>query len=143
MFVFFLVLAILGLILLVIGAAWLLAGGGQTTRTSGRAAGAEVMGGIGDAGEGTPGAGKSFFVGKGVKVSRSVEISYADLKRLMRDGQWRAALPYLLAMAGLFGLIVFGVLALWLTLDDKLVATLIAGVVLFTMGRIAWNICRA
>jgi hypothetical protein len=46
-------------------------------------------------------------------------------------------------MAGLFGLIVFGILALWFKMDDKLVATLITGVVLFTMARIGWNISRA
>ena len=144
MFVFFLVLAILSLILLIIGTIWLLAGGGQTTRRSGRDVGAELMGGIGgEDDEGVPVAEKSVFVGKGVQVSRSVEISYAEIKQLVRDRQWRAALPFLLAMTGLFGLIVFGVLALWFKMDDKLVATLITGVVLFTMARIGWNISRA
>ena len=144
MFVFFLVLAILSLILLIIGTIWLLAGGGQTTRRSGRDVGAELMGGIGgEDDEGVPVVEKSVFVGKGVQVSRSVEISYAEIKQLIRDRQWRAALPFLLAMTGLFGLIVFGVLALWFKMDDKLVATLITGVVLFTMARIGWNISRA
>jgi hypothetical protein len=144
MFVFFLVLAILSLILLVIGTIWLLAGRGQTTRRSGRDVGAELMGSIGsEDGEGVPVAEKSVFVGKGVQVSRSVEIPYAEIKQLISDRQWRAALPVLLAMAGLFGLIVFGVLALWFRMDDKLVATLITGVVLFTMARIGWNISRA
>lgn len=53
------------------------------------------------------------------------------------------AIASLLVLAGMFGLIVFGVLALWLKLDDKLVATLIAAVVLFTMGRIALGFVRA
>ena len=47
---------------------------------------------------------------------------------------WRGVLPALLVMVGLFGLIVFGVLALWVKMDDKLVATVIAAVVLFTMA---------
>jgi hypothetical protein len=144
MFVFFLVLAVLSLILLVIGAIWLLAGGGQTARRSGHDVGAAVMGGIGgEDDEGVSVAETSVFVGKGVQLSRSVEISYADLKQLIRDRRWRAALPFLLAMTGLFGLIVFGVLAFWFGMDDKLVATVIAGVVLFTMARIGWNIYRA
>jgi hypothetical protein len=46
-------------------------------------------------------------------------------------------------MAGLFGIIVFGVLALWVALDDKLIATAIAAVVLFTMARIAINFVRS
>ena len=61
----------------------------------------------------------------------------------MRDRQWRGALPALRAMVGLFGLIVFGVLALWVKMDDKLIATVIAAVVLFTMGRIGWSFLRA
>lgn len=144
MFVLFLVLAILCLIPLVVGTVWMLAGRGQTTRRSGSDVGAEIMGGIGgDDDEGVPVAEKSFFVGKSIRVSRSAEISYVEIKQLVRDRQWRSALPFLLAMIGLFGLIVFGVLALWFKLEDKLVATLIAGVVLFTMARIGWNIYRA
>jgi hypothetical protein len=144
MFVFFLVLAILSLILLVVGTIWLLAGGGQTTRRSGPDVGAELMGGIGDENdEGIPVAETSIFVGKGIQLSRSVEISYTEIKQLVRDRQWRAALPFLLAMTGMFGLLDFGALALWFRMNDKLVATLIAGVVLFTMARIGWNISRA
>jgi hypothetical protein len=144
MFVFFLVLAILSLILLVVGTIWLLAGGGQTTRRSGPDVGAELLGGIGgEDDEGIPVAETSIFVGKGIQVSRSVEISYTEIKQLVRDRQWRAALPFLLAMTGMFGLLDCGALALWFRMDDKLVATLIAGVVLFTMARIGWNISRA
>ena len=46
------------------------------------------------------------------------------------------ALPFLLAMTGMFGLLDFGVLAVWFRMDDKLVAALIAGVVLFIIARI-------
>jgi hypothetical protein len=144
MFVFFLLLAILSLIPLIFGAVWTLAGRGQTTRRSGRDVGAEIMNGIGDDGdEGKPLVEKSFFVGRSIQVSRSAEISYVEIKQLVRDRQWREALPFLLAMIGMFGFIVFGVLALWYKLEDKLVATVIAGVVLFTMARIGWNIYRA
>ena len=58
-------------------------------------------------------------------------------------GSGDGALPALLAMGGLFGLIVFGVLALWVKMDDKLIATVIAAVVLFTMARIGWSFFRA
>ena len=70
---------------------------------------------------------KSVFAGTGVQVTRDVDVSFGDIKGMLRDRQWRGALPGLLAMAGLFGLIVFGVLALWVKMDDKLVATVIAG----------------
>jgi hypothetical protein len=76
-------------------------------------------------------------------VTRDVDVSFGDIKGMMRDRQWRGALPAVLAMIGLFGLVVFGFLALWVKMDDKLIATVIAAVVLFTMGRIAWSFFRA
>jgi len=39
--------------------------------------------------------------------------------------------------------LMFGVLALWVKMDDKLIATVIAVVVLFAMGRIGWSFFRA
>jgi hypothetical protein len=86
---------------------------------------------------------KSVFVGTGAKVTRDVDVSFGDIKGMMRDRRWRGALPALLVIGGLFGLIVFGVLALWVKMDDKLIATVIAAVVLFTMARIGWSFFRA
>jgi hypothetical protein len=154
MFVLLLALTILSLIVLIVGFIWLLASRGQTTRRSGPDVGAEIMTGMGDGvdGDGDGGVGgdeaiplveKSVFAGTGVKVTRDVDVSFGDIKGGMRDRQWRAALPALLAMAGLFGLLVFGVLALWVKMDDKLIATVIAAVVLFTMARIGWSFLRA
>ena len=37
----------------------------------------------------------------------------------------------------------FGVLPLWLKMDDRLIATVIAAVVFFTMARIGWSFFRA
>ena len=145
MFVLFLALAILSLIALIVGFVWLLASRGRTTRRSGRDVGAEIMTGMGedDDDDAIPLVEKSVFVGTGAQVTRDVDVSFGDIKGLIRDRQWRGALPALLAMVGLFGLIVFGVLALWVKMDDKLIATVIAAVVLFTMGRIGWSFLRA
>ena len=149
MFVLLLALTVLSLIVLIVGFIWLLAAHGRTTRRSGRDVGAEIMTGVGDGVDGgdddeaIPLVEKSVFAGTGVQVTRDVDVSFGDIKGMMRDRQWRGALPALLAMAGLFGLIVFGVLALWVKMDDKLIATVIAAVVLFTMGRIGWSFLRA
>ncbi len=147
---FFLALAIVGLLLLIVGFVLLMTSRGQTTRRSGRDVGAEIMGGMGENYEEEDDDGvtlaekeKAVFVGTGVAVTREVEMSYAEVKQLIRDGQWRAALPPLLVIVGMFGFVVFGVVALWLALDDKLVATLIAAVVLFTMGKIGLGFIRA
>ena len=37
----------------------------------------------------------------------------------------------------------FGVLAIWVKMDDKPIATVIAAVVLFTMARMGWSFLRA
>ena len=144
MFILFLALAVLSLIVLIVGFIWLLTAHGRTTRRSGPDVGAEIMTGLGDGDEDAiPLVEKSVFVGTGAQVTRDADVSFGDIKGMLRDRQWRAALPALLAMAGLFGLIVFGVLALWVKMDDKLIATVIAAVVLFTMGRIGWSFLRA
>ena len=146
MFVLFLALTILSLIVLIVGFIWLLTAHGQTTRRSGPDVGAEIMTGMGDGvddDEAIPLVEKSVFVGTGAQVTRDVDVSFGDIKGMLRDRQWRGVLPVLLAMGGLFGLIVFGVLALWLKMDDKLIATVIAVLVLFTMARIGWSFLRA
>ena len=144
MFVPFLVLTILSLIILIVGFIWLLTAQGQTTRRSGRDVGAEIMAGMGNEDEeDIPLIEKSVFVGTGVKVERDIDVSYADIKQQMKDRQWGAALPALLVMIGLFGLVIFGVLALWLKMDDKVIATVLVAVVLFTMARIGWSFIRA
>jgi len=145
-FTIFLILAVASLIVLIVGFILLMTSRGETTRRSGREVGAEIMGSLGEEeteGVSIPVLEKSVFVGTGVSVTRETEMSYAEVKQLIRDRQWRAALPPLLVIAGMFGLIVFGVVALWLKMDDKLIATLIAAVVLFTMGRIALGFIRA
>ncbi len=144
MFVPFLVLTILSLIILIVGFIWLLTAQGQTTRRSGRDVGAEIMAGMGNEDEeDIPLIEKSVFVGTGVKVERDIDVSYADIKQQMKDRQWGAALPALLVMIGLFGLVIFGVLALWLKMDDKVIATAIVAIVFFTMARIGWSFIRA
>jgi hypothetical protein len=149
MFELFLALTILSLIVLIVGFIWLLTSRGRTIRRSGPDVGAEIMTGMGDEGvdgdadEAIPLIEKSVFVGTGVKVTRDADVSFGDIKGMLRDRQWRGALPALLVMAGLFGLVVFGVLALWVKMDDKLIATVIAAVVLFTMARIGWSFLRA
>jgi hypothetical protein len=94
--------------------------------------GAEIMAGMGEEvdEEAIPLVEKSVFAGTGAQVTRDVDVSVGELRGMLRDRHWRAALPALLAIGGLFGLVVFGALALWVTMDDKLIAAAIAAVVL-------------
>jgi hypothetical protein len=146
MFVLFLALTILSLIVLIVGFIWLLVSRGRTTRRSGPDVGAEIMNGMGNEIDDEvviPVFEKSVFAGTGAQVTRDVDVSFGDIKGMLRDRQGRGALPALLVMGGLFGLVIFGVLALWVKMDDKLIATAIAAVVLVTMARIGWSFLRA
>ena len=122
-------------------------GGSRQAARRDDAAGAEVgvdiMGGL-DAGEGAGGnlLEQPVFKGKAAAVEREASISYVEVKRRLRAGD-RAALPPLLAMVGLFGFLVFGALALWAGMEDKVIGGLIAVAVLVTMARIGWDISRA
>jgi hypothetical protein len=146
MFPLFLALAILSLLAVIAGGAWILAGRGHTQKRSGPEVGAEIMSATMSATEDEGGmtlAEGTVFAGKAVAVSVEAEISYAEIKGYLRAGQIYAVLPVLIAMAGLLGLLVFGALALWLKLDSKWLGAAIAGVVLFTVGRIVVAFIRA
>ncbi len=144
MFTFFLTLTIISGIALIVGFVWWLTASGTTTRRGGPIAGTRI------AGRRATNQGevratfleKPAFAGEGIGVEREAEVSGADLKRMLRQHQWRAALPPLLTIVGMGGLIVFGALALWLRLDNKLVATVIVAVAWFTMARIAVDFVR-
>lgn len=141
MFVLFLALAGLSAVAMISGFAWWLMTSGQTRRRSGSEVGAEIMGGrASDEGkalvEGT------FFKGMGVAVSRGAEVSFTEIKQMVRARR-PEAIPILLAAVGLLCLVLFGVVALWFGLDDKLVGTFFLLVVLYTIGRIVVSFARA
>lgn len=85
---------------------------------------------------------KSAFKGTGVSVQREAAISFAEVKQLIRSGD-RRAIPPILAMGGLFCFIVFGVLTLFVALDDKVIGAIIAIPALYTMARIARDFVKA
>ena len=83
---------------MIVGFIWLLVSRGQTTRRSGPDVGAEIMTGMGDDVDGVddeaiPLVEKSVFVGTGAQVTRDVDVSFGDIKGMIRDRQWRGALP--------------------------------------------------
>ena len=48
---------------------------------------------------------------------------FPTIKRMMRERQWRAASPLLLAVGGFLGVLLFGSLLLLVIMDDKLLGT--------------------
>ncbi len=149
MFILFLALAILGVLALAAGLAWLLIGSGQTRRRSGREAGAEVMGAVMEADEEeTDGvsiliAGGQVFRGTGTIVEKEAEVGYGQLKADLRQKRWREALPPLLIMAGMTVFCLFGSLALFVRWEEKLIGALLAAVIWYTLARIWIGFARA
>jgi hypothetical protein len=84
-----------------------------------------------------------FFIGKGVAVDREANLSYAEIKQRLMAGQWLLMLPVLLAVGGLLGLFLFGSVAAWLGIEDKLVAGAVVVVAFYALFRIISNFVHA
>ena len=136
MFLFLLALTALSAGLMITGIVWTLMASGQMHRRDDADGRAEIIAErMADPDKGVNLAQRTAFKGKAVSVGGEVEISFADLKRLIRSGQWRAAMPIWLALGGMFGLLVFGSLALLLGVDNKLIGLIAVGVVLYALVR--------
>lgn len=141
--ILFLVLAAVSLVVLVIGTVWFLVSHGTTRRRSGEDVGAEIMAGQMEDDEDGYTIQTTAFKGKGAMVEREASISLAEIKEMVRSGQGRQVLPALLALGGLAGLLLFGVVAFALLIGDPLIGILGLAVVLFTLARIVINFARA
>lgn len=136
-------LTVLSGLTLIVGSAWGLVTGGRTTRDSGEELGAEIFDEqLGDEKEITVYQ-KSAFRGKAGSVQRETSLSFAEIKRELKRGQWRKALPFLLAIGGFLGLLLFGSLVLLVAMEDKLIGSLIAAVTLFTVLRVLIRMVQA
>jgi hypothetical protein len=136
--------AALSLIAIVAGSIWMLVSAAQTHRRWGPDVGAEIMAGPTSGDEGRFQVAESgVFKGNGVEVKREATISFADVKRQIASGQWQAALPALVTMAGFFGLVLFGGLGAVLVSEDKRIGALVALVALYALIRMAVNMVRS
>lgn len=144
MLILFLILTGLSLVALVAGTAWTLLQQGETRRRSGPDAGAEILAdSMDDDEEGIVIGQGTAFKGKAVQVEREASISLADVKQQIRAGQWRESLPVLLVVGGFVGLLLFGALAAWLAIDNKLVGGVIALVAISALVRMVAALVRA
>jgi hypothetical protein len=145
MLILFLILTGLSLVALVAGTALMLVRQGETRRRSGQEVGAEIMaeGMVDDDEEGAVVGQRTAFKGKAITVEREASISLADVKQQIGAGQWRQNLPALLVVGGFAGLLLFGALAVWLAIDNKLVGGLIAIVAVYALVRMVLSFARA
>jgi hypothetical protein len=76
-------------------------------------------------------------------VEGEASVSFVEIKDSIVSGNWRQALPVLLATGGMIGLMIFGSLTLFLLLEDKLIGGVILLVAAYTVIRLLINIARA
>lgn len=69
--------------------------------------------------------------------------SLGDLKGLVRAGDWHRALPAILAIGGLLGLLLFSSLAAVVGLEEPLWGVAALLVTCYVIARTLWNIARA
>lgn len=136
-------LAGLSILLLLTGFVWVLLQSGKTTRRRGADVGRELMADRVEEHDETTLVQKSAFRGQAASARSEASIRFVDIKNQIKRGQWNDALPALLAISGILGLLLFGSLALFVALDDKLVGGLIAIVGVFSTLRVIVGMARA
>jgi hypothetical protein len=144
MLIVLLILTGLSVVALIVGFAWTLMISGENRRRSGPDVGAEIMAEqmMDDDGAQTV-AQQTYFAGKATEMEREASISFAEIKEQVRSGRLQDVLPVLLALGGLFGLLLFGSLAAWVGLENKLVAGVIVVVAFYALVRAVLAFARA
>ena len=71
------------------------------------------------------------FKGRDIKIEGEAETSLSAIKAAVRAGRWREALPGLLLAGGLTGLLLFGALALYTSLESKLLGLAAVAIALY------------
>lgn len=144
MFILFLALTGLSVLALIVGTVWSAVAFGQTRWRSGPQVGAEIMADrIARDSEGHTRPQYVFFKGKAVAVKKEASFSFAEIKQQLMAGQWLDIFPILLAMGGFLGLFLFGAVAAWLGMENKLVAGLMVIVALYALIRTVSAFLRA
>ena len=148
MFTLFLTLTIICLLLLVIGFVLMLVRSGTTERKSGEGVGADLMVDVFDEDE-IDGVDLSSeidlrtFRGEAEQVNVQAEYSFSEIKDLLVTGSWQTVLPVILTMMGLIGMLFFGALTLFQVLNERWLAYLLLGLVVYSIVRIAFRFLRA
>lgn len=85
----------------------------------------------------------SAYVGRAKSDGEGATINFGQIKKVVKNGHWRNTLPFLLAIFGFLGVLLFGSLALYVALDDKLLGSVVAAVAIFSVVRVAIRMIQA
>ena len=143
--ILFIVLTLFSLIVLIIGIILLLTSRGKTTKRSGEDVGAKIMaeGMDDDEDEGFEVTQVGMFRGVGKEVEVNASVSFAEIKDAAASGNWRQAMPALLLMGGMVGLLIFGALAIFVIMGDKLVGGIVLVVAAYAVIRMLIGFMKA
>jgi len=138
-------LTVLSVVATAIGVTWMLKTRGRTWRRSGEDVGREMVADLMDDVDDTPSTHAQWtaFKGKAVATGAEASISYGEIKAMLAAKAWDRALPLLLTIAGVFGLLIFGALALTVGLEEKVIGLLLLAMALYALIRTVIGIARA
>ena len=134
----FIALAVMGALDLGAGVLWLFFFRGRRQH-SGAEEGGESLAGQGERGYIPLG---QLLRGREARASYEVSLSFAEIKELIRARR-PEAFPVLLMLGGLAELLIFGALALWVVIADKIIGSLILVMVVYGLVRAAMGLARA
>jgi hypothetical protein len=138
------ILASLGAAALVLGAVLMLTARGESRDLTAGEVGADIVRHqMRDTGAETPLVEGAVFEGKGGGKAIRASSSFGEVKADLRAGRHRQALPPLLILFGLTGLLVFGSLALLVGLESKLVGGVLLAATVLALGRQVLAFLRA
>lgn len=145
MLMLFIVLSAVSLVAMVVGIVWTVAVGGQVQTRTGSDASADVIDRqmVDREEQAHAVARRTYFKGKAVAVQGEAEVSFDEVKALIRAGHWRYAAPVLLLIGSLFGLFLFGALAILVGVENKLVGGVALAIALYAILRTLIGFARA
>lgn len=145
MLILFIVLSALSMVALVVGIVWTVAVGGQVQTRAGSDVGTEVIARqMADREEQAhTSTQRTYFQGKAVAIRGEAEVGFDEVKALIRAGHWRHAAPVLLLIGSLFGVLLFGALAILVGVENKLIGGVALATALYAIARTLIGFARA
>lgn len=144
MLILFLVLAGLSLACMIAGIVWAVVASRKVETREGPEVGAEMVAAeMADDSEGTVFAQRASFRGQAMAVGGTETTSFADIKGAVKTGDWGRALPSLLAVCGLLGLLFFASLAGLVGLESPWFGLAALAVSIYVIVRTVYGIIQA
>jgi hypothetical protein len=143
--ILFIILGALSLVAMVVGIVWTVAVGGQAQTRTGSDVGTEVIARqmVDREEKASTVSQRTYFKGKAVAVQGEAEVGFDEVKALIGAGHWRHAAPILFLIGSLFGVLLFGALAILVGVENKLIGGVALAIALYAIVRTLIGFARA